>query len=157
VLTIASGAKVMMTPRSAGSAGVKTLEVGTLNLSASGTLDLADNDLVVNNGSFAAIRGLVLSGFGHSSGGITSSMSDGRQILALFDNALVGAGSWNGQAIGANAVVGKYTYFGDVNLDGKVSGDDYTLVDANLGTDPGLGLEWLRGDANQGQSQREGS
>jgi hypothetical protein len=40
--------------------------------------------------------------------------------------------------------VGKYTYFGDANLDGKVTGDDYVSVDANLGT----GDSWLEGDFN---------
>ena len=51
-------------------------------------------------------------------------------------------------AIGANAVVGKYTYFGDANIDGQVSGDDYTVIDANLDTIPAVGLEWLSGDMN---------
>jgi hypothetical protein len=88
-----------------------------------------------------------LAGFGNTTG-IISSTSDGSQILALFDNSLVGASEWAGQPIGANAVVGKYTYFGDANLDGQVTGDDYTVVDANLNTDPAAGLEWLSGDAN---------
>ena len=48
----------------------------------------------------------------------------------------------------ANAIVGKYTFFGDVNFDGQVTGDDYTVIDANLSTDPAPGLEWLSGDAN---------
>jgi hypothetical protein len=41
-----------------------------------------------------------------------------------------------GLAIGPNAIVGKYTYFGDVNIDGQVTGDDYTVIDANLNTSP---------------------
>jgi hypothetical protein len=35
-----------------------------------------------------------------------------------------------------------------VNFDGRVTGDDYTVVDAHLNTDPGAGAEWLNGDAN---------
>jgi hypothetical protein len=142
-LTIGAGSKATIRPNG-GSAGVSILD--TLNLS--GTLDLNNNDLVVNLGSYASIRGLVLTGFGTSGPGITSSTSDGSQILALFDNALVGAGDWLGLPIGANAIVGKYTYFGDANIDGQVTGDDYTVLDANLNTTPPLGLEWLSGDMN---------
>jgi len=59
----------------------------------------------------------------------------------------VGATQWAGQPIGSSAIVGKYTYFGDMNLDGQVTGDDYT-VDSNLNTTPLAGLAWPRGDAN---------
>ena len=142
-LTISGGA-VHVTPSGA-AAGVSVVE--SLSLGANTQLDLADNDLVVNQGSFTTIQALVLNGFGNHTG-IASSTSDGSQILALFDNAQVGAGDWQGLPIGANAVVGKYTYFGDVNIDGQVTGDDYTVIDANLNTTPVQGLGWLSGDAN---------
>jgi hypothetical protein len=119
-----------------------------LSIDAASTLDLADNDLIVNSGNFTELRALVFAGFGNSSGGIISSTSDGSQILALFDNALISTTEWLGVPISPNAVVGKYTYFGDVNLDGQVTGDDYTIVDSNLNTSPPVGLEWLSGDAN---------
>jgi autotransporter-associated beta strand protein len=119
----------------------------SLSIAPSAALDLCDNDLVVNNGSFSNIRALVISGFGNTTG-ITSSTSNGSQILALFDNSLVGAADWQGTPIGANAVVGKYTYFGDANIDGQVTGDDYTVIDASLNTTPSAGLAWLSGDMN---------
>src|SRR4029078_5662138 len=50
--------------------------------------------------------------------------------------------------IAPNASVGKYTYFGDLNFDGQVTGDDYGTIDANLNTTPAPGRAWLRGDAN---------
>jgi hypothetical protein len=142
-LTIGAGSKVTIRANGT-SAGVSILD--TLNLS--GTLDLNNNDLVVNLNTFASIRGLVLAGFGTTGPGITSSTSDGSQILALFDNGFVGATDWEGQPIGANAIVGKYTYFGDANIDGQVTGDDYTVIDANLNTTPPDGLAWLSGDMN---------
>jgi hypothetical protein len=40
------------------------------------------------------------------------------------------------------------TYFGDANIDGQVTGDDYTVIDANLNTTPLAGLAWLSGDMN---------
>ena len=144
-LTVADGAIARLTPRTA---GVKTLQVGDLDLDASGTLDLANNDLVVSSGVFSDIRNLVIAGFGTWGPGIISSTSDGSQILALFDNALVGSSDWNGGGISPNAIVGKYTYFGDANIDGQVTGDDYTVIDASLSTTPLAGLAWLCGDAN---------
>ena len=112
---------------------------------------MADNDLVVNNAAFTPVRTSVLAGFGSPAGpGIVSSTSDGSQILALFDNALLASplSDWLGQPISTTAIVGKYTYFGDMNLDGQVTGDDYTVIDANLNTTPAAGLAWLHGDAN---------
>jgi autotransporter-associated beta strand protein len=144
-LIVANGAVASLTPRTA---GVKTLQVGTLNLNTTGALDLADNDLVVDSGSYTTIRALVIQGLGPSTTGIDSSTSTGATRLALFDNALVNLTSWNGGTIAAGAIVGKYTYFGDVNIDGQVTGDDYTVVDSNLNTTPATGLEWVRGDAN---------
>jgi hypothetical protein len=145
-LKLISGGRMNLAP-----GGDKTLRAGTLSIDASSTLDLNDNDLVVNDPtSFAAIQALVLTGYGNTSGGIISSTGNGAEntIHALFDNALVGATDWNGVPIDPDAVVGKYTYFGDVNLDGQVTGDDYTIIDSNLDTDPAVGIEWLSGEAN---------
>jgi hypothetical protein len=131
-----------------GANGSRVLRTAGLSVAPTGTVDLKDNDLIVDDGSYTDVRAKVLAGFGGGLGGITSTSSDGSQILALFDNALIGSTDWNGETIGANAVVGKYTYFGDVNFDGQVTGDDYTIIDSNLNTTPAVGLEWLSGDAN---------
>ena len=124
-----------------------TAFLSALAVAGTGALDLRDNDVVVDSANFTTIRQLVIAGFG-SATGITSSTSDGSEILALFDNALVGQAQWEGQPIAPNAIVGKYTYFGDTNLDGDVTGDDYTVIDANLSTTPLPGFAWLAGDAN---------
>jgi len=127
-----------------------------------GTLDLNDNDLVVNYGTnpseFANVQQAVFAGYSASvdpsKTGIISTTSQnnaGVTILALFDNAMIGVGDWpagSGNTVPANAVIGKYTYFGDVSFDGQVTGDDYAIIDANLGTVPDPGVAWLAGDAN---------
>src|SRR5204863_4789296 len=95
------------------STGVSSMS--TLSIDPAAALDLSDNDLIVNAGNFSAIRAQVLSGFGATTGGITSSTSNGSQILALFDNALIGASTWQGHTLSASAIVGKYTFFGDVS------------------------------------------
>ena len=65
-------------------------------------------------------------------------------VLAVADTGAWGKTEFNGVTVDTTTVVGKYTYFGDANLDGKVTGDDYVSVDANLGT----GDSWLEGDFN---------
>jgi len=127
--------------------GSRFLHAGNLTIDPNAALDLKDNDLIVDSAAFTDIRAQVLAGFGATTS-ITSSTSDGSQILALFDNNLVGATDWDGEPIAASAIVGKYTYFGDVNFDGQVTGDDYTIIDSNLNTTPPVGFEWLSGDAN---------
>ncbi len=146
VMTVASG-------------GDKVLRLSTLSIDSTAKLDLNDNDLVVNSGDFSTIQNLVFAGYRDhvdtAATGIvssTSQASSGKTILALFDNALVGRTDWpagSGQTISSSAIVGKYTYFGDTNLDGQVTGDDYGAVDANLGS-TGLnpGNAWLLGDTN---------
>jgi hypothetical protein len=143
-VVVDNGARINIQSRASGGSAIHTT---TLSLGATGILDTADQDLVVNQGVFSDIQGLVIAGFGSNSA-ITSSTSDGSQILALFDNTFVSASDWNGTPISATAVVGKYTYFGDMNIDGQVTGDDYTVIDANLNTTPLAGLAWLSGDAN---------
>ncbi len=138
--------------------GSKVLYTGTLSIAGTGALDLADHDLVVNNGSFSTIESYVLAGYrdlpDSSASGIVSSTAQangGLTILALFDNSLAGATDWplgSGNSIPSNAIIGRYTYFGDSNLDGMVTGDDYGAVDANLGQTVAAGLSWLYGDMN---------
>jgi fibronectin-binding autotransporter adhesin len=155
-LVVADTAKATMTPRTA---GVKVLQVGTLNLNSTGTLDLNDNDLVVTTGNFATLQGLVFAGYRSgpdtTATGIVSTTSQtvhgGTTILALFDNSLAGFGDWpagSGQTIAGNAIVGKYTYIGDTNMDGQVTAQDYTATDSNLGTSVDLAISWFYGDTN---------
>jgi hypothetical protein len=110
-------------------------------------LQISDNDLVVESGNFTTIRSWVSQGA--SGGAGINSSADAGQLLALFDNALVGAASFDGQPIFVSAIVGKFTYIGDANLDGQVTGDDYTVIDSNLNTDPAAGKEWVAGDMNR--------
>jgi fibronectin-binding autotransporter adhesin len=156
-LTVANSAKTVMTARVANVR--KVMQVGTLNLNTTGTLDLNDNDLVVDNGVFSDVQAKVFAGYGTTPDtnltGITSTVGQntgGVAILALFNNALFGVTDYpfgSGQTIGANAIVGKYTYIGDTDWNGEVNSQDYTAVDANLGTTGiDLGAAWFSGDTN---------
>ncbi len=142
--------------------GSRNLYTNGLQIDAGGKLDLNDHDLVVNytgTSPFSSLWQMVLQGYSDSPDpsktGIISTIGQntgGTRLLMLFDNASVGAAEWppgSGQTIEPNAVVGTYTYFGDTNLDGQVTGDDYGAIDANLGQtnlDPGTAI--LMGDTN---------
>jgi hypothetical protein len=142
-----------------GNSGV--MYVNGLTVAATAALDLNDNDLVVTYGSnpspFSTIQGYVFSGYSStpdpSKTGIVSATGQvaGNTILAVFDNALVGASDWpsgSGHTVDANSVIGKYTYFGDVDLDGQVTPGDYGILDANFGTTPPPGIAIISGDAD---------
>ncbi len=90
----------------------------------------------------ATIRGYLINGFNGTAGG------------AIVSSAASGALFGVGYADGADGVVAglssgqleiKYTLYGDANLDGLVSGDDFTILAANLGKSVS---NWDQGDFN---------
>jgi hypothetical protein len=66
-------------------------------------------------------------------------------ILALFEASDLGLTAWNGMDVDADALIGKYTYAGDANLDGQVDAFDYSVVDDNFGSS---GVTFALGDLN---------
>ncbi len=152
-LTIGAGGRVIVDAADDG------LSLNTLSLNASGALDLNDNDLAINTAAFSDIHNSVVAGYRDSpdtaATGIISTISQdtgGKTILLLLDNSYIGVTDWpsgSGHSVSSNAVLGKYTYFGDTNIDGQITGDDYGAIDANLGATgipPGVAV--LAGDTN---------
>ncbi|MEA2707878.1 MAG: hypothetical protein QOF78_479 [Phycisphaerales bacterium] len=132
-------------------------------------LDLRDNDLVVNysgasplgisNGArYTGVTGNIqsASNAGAWDGpGITTSMSDaasGLTTLGIAEAAdvlgLTGSDTalWGGQTVDATSLLIKYTYAGDLNLDGLISGDDYSAIDFNINVPGASG--YYNGDVN---------
>jgi hypothetical protein len=139
--------------------GKNYLQVDTLAINANARLDLNDNDLIVNSGNFAALQSMVLSGYSGSldasKRGIVSTSAQntgGATILALVANSLAGYTEYppgSGNSIATGAILGKYTYLGDTNMDGSVTPQDYTAVDSNLGaTGINPGIAWFYGDTD---------
>ncbi len=135
------------------------LQTAMLSIDPLGTLDLNDNDFIAGGVPFSTVQNWIFDGYSatpdstrHGIISTVSQNSGGNAMLMVFDNALAGIGEWpvgSGNSAPANAICGKYTYFGDTNLDGTVTGDDYDTIDANLGTtglDPGIAI--LYGDTN---------
>jgi len=142
-------------------AGNRYLQLSNLSIAPAAKLDLNDNDFILaytGAAPFSTMFNYVETGFrvtpDPSATGIISTTGqnlNGLTILVLFDNALFNSTEWpigSGHTVPAHAIIGKYTWFGDLNLDGQVTGDDYAVIDSNLGTTPVVGRGWIDGDAN---------
>ena len=147
-LTVPTGGSVTLDPNP----NRTVLVVGSLALTG-GTVDVGNGDLVVRNGSLAAVTAGVAAGV--AAGGIVSStaaanatrlttigvIQDARNGTAIYS----ASHPFDGTAPAATDVLVKYTYFGDANLDGKVDGQDYGLIDN--GFNQAL-TGWFNGDFN---------
>jgi hypothetical protein len=130
-----------------------------------GKLDLNDNDMIVQNGNLTNIVSQIKEGFNASggywngAGGIVStSAATATNFLTTLgaiqnDNGdgtpLYGSGApyglFDGQNPGEAAVLVKYTYYGDADLNGVVDGRDYSRID--IGFREHL-TGWVNGDFN---------
>jgi glucose/arabinose dehydrogenase len=138
-----------------------------LALASTATLDIGAGAMIINNvdigwstgGSYSGITGSVASGFSEGSWtgpGITSRFAaDGAGLTGVgigLASAIVGldeaesVGVWRGETVTGNSVLLTFTYMGDANLDGFISGDDYSTIDFNMGAPGGNG--YFQGDFN---------
>jgi hypothetical protein len=138
--------------------GATASKVSSLTIAAGTKLDLADNKLVVtganvgsaSGGIYSGIQGLVQQGT-TAAVGLTTWMPDaqsGLTTLAVARAQDVGyaGGMFGGVSVASGDVLVMYTYMGDANLDGFISGDDYTTIDFNTATPGAAG--YGNGDFN---------
>ncbi|MGE5608694.1 MAG: ELWxxDGT repeat protein [Bacillota bacterium] len=124
--------------------GPKVLRIANLSFGEGASLDLGDNLLVSPFVSgdpeklIDKLTGYVRSAYSDAEHrwqgpGLTSSLAqrDPRMGLAVVPNRLED-GQLLDPSVDANAVLVKCTLNGDVNLDGKVDGDDYFLADSGF-------------------------
>jgi hypothetical protein len=168
-LTIGSGATFVAAaniPDMAHLAGhanrsVLVLQPGGLSVSGTGTLDLNDNDLIIQGGASesSTIEALIAAGFNGGawtldpgSSGITSSeaaatanLATGNTALGWASNGDLAYGSFDGVTVDSTDLIVKYTYYGDVDLNGAVdAATDLTQIDSNYGMKSGA--TWDLGD-----------
>ncbi len=156
-LFIASGGSVQMAD-----AGGMALDVNTLVLS--GTLNLADNDLIVNTPTaspaastamttlqedvYAGVNATSTQHIVYSSTAVTDGMTLG-VAPAVDVQPEGGPTTLDGQTIPSTALIVRYTLPGDANLDGIVNGDDAGIVAGNFNADTGTTPPlWYNGDFN---------
>ncbi len=134
--------------------GGKTLVVGNVSISGGGSLNLNDNAMVVRGGaSAAAIGDLIRPSFNNGNwngagGAITSgsAAADASRLTALGygSNADLHKSSFAGVTnLTPDDVLVKYTYYGDSDLSGVTTLDDFTLF---LNGYQNAGTDWFRGD-----------
>jgi len=118
-------------------AGGGVLRTGGLSIIGEGILDIAENDLIIQ--STAADRGAELarvfnwikSARSGDAGIATSAGGQATTLAVSINDTGTGVlfGQFAGEAVDANCVLVKYTWDGDMNLDGVVNADDYFLID----------------------------
>jgi hypothetical protein len=145
---------------SIGSGGIATLSapassalvVQSLAISGTGKLDLRDNDLVVDYASTSPIG--VWNPATSSYTGITALLASKAIMTSLASGTYKGLGvaetsqvgtSFDGETFDTTAVVVKYTYLGDVDLNGVINILDYTRMDQGNGAGS---TGWYNGDLN---------
>jgi GH25 family lysozyme M1 (1,4-beta-N-acetylmuramidase) len=135
-----------------GTGGTKTLVINALSITSGGVLDLADNAMVYKNGDLAAVRAMIAAayqgGTWSGTGGITSSAAasdpSGTTALGYSSNAELNKSSFAGETgLTSTDVLVKYTYYGDSDLGGSVTLDDFTLF---LSGYQSAGSSWMKGD-----------
>jgi GH43 family beta-xylosidase len=129
-----------------------TLVVSSLAITSGGRLDLAGNALIVRDGNVAGVRTQIAAGFNNGAwngaGGIASSAAaaDANALTAIgyASNASLNRTSFAGvTGLTPTDVLVKYTYYGDADLSGAVTLDDFTLFFGGYQT---LKTTWIAGD-----------
>jgi autotransporter-associated beta strand protein len=162
-LTTSSALNVSGTGKIASSSGGgKVFKTNAVTATGGGSIDLADNRLIVANASAGAaattaanLTALLKNGFNggqwNGGAGIVTSRPNAGPATHLTALAVAVAGdvnltgqSWAGQTLAATDAVVMYTYGGDADLNGKLDGDDYFRIDSNINIAGASG--WTKGD-----------
>jgi hypothetical protein len=144
-----------------GTSVVKAMDLGNFGADpnmATSMLNLNDNDLIVDyetgNSPFNQISAWITQGFNGGDwlgNGISSAATADPNYGALAgigfaDNAAGLTGEFSGQTVDDSAVLVKFTWYGDADLNGAVNTDDFGLWVAGFSGDPGTSPTWLYGD-----------
>ena len=135
--------------------GTVASNVDTLTIS-SGTLDLNNNDLIVNTTPKATIENLVRTarnngawnGAGINSSAARNNAAHNTTLGVLSGSEYISASgttTFSGDTVSASDTLVKYTWYGDANFDGRVTFDDYTKIDTGFNQHL---TGWFNGDFN---------
>ena len=117
-----------------------------LDLASEAKLDAANNDFIVDYVDTSPIETLIGQYLGTQ---IIANGEDGFGLptyLAIAEAADLGAVEFGGVVVDETAVLAKFTYVGDANLDGQVDALDYERVDLAIGNTGVFGT--AQGDLN---------
>lgn len=154
-ITITQGGVVKINSSGTNSGLSMTKALSISGSTPQGKFDLTDNDLIIDySGSspIATVRSYLQAGYNSGSWdgtGLTSSLggqsfSLGITALGFGEASTLGLSTFTGQTVDSDSVLIKYTFYGDMNLDGDVDNSDYMAFLPNLGM--GSGAYWTDGD-----------
>ena len=169
-LTITNGKTATVYNQTSGYVSILTVR----SLAINGMLDIMSNAIDIQSGNtapLASITALLKQGdangtwAGTGGVGIVSSTAaantmhntaigslQNNQGGSVIYGTAAGQSLFDGIAPAANDVLVKYTYYGDANLDGKVDGSDYSLIDNSYNKEHAPGgtdiTGWYNGDFN---------
>ena len=141
-----------------------TQDLDSLSVNDTGSVDLRDQKLVLRNAevgsaeasTYTGVSGLIqrgrAGGAWNGAGGIVTSMPEATSGLTTFAVATAEQAGYVGSTFGgvsalsADDVLVMYTCAGDANLDGFISGDDYSAIDFASGISGATG--YANGDFN---------
>lgn len=125
--------------------GDKVLATNSLSISGPSKLDLADNDMIVNDPSMSlsTIQSYLANNSIRSSSAANN--PDDNTTLGYGLASDLGVNTFSNEPVVPSALLIKYTYHGDTDLDGRVTADD--LIRADRGRAKNLST-WLWGDSN---------
>jgi autotransporter-associated beta strand protein len=129
----------------------KALTLSSVTTGGTGKLDLTNNSLIVRNSSLTAVQNLIKQGFTNGTwngSGITSSTAaadpSGITAIGCASNGVLTKTNFKGvTGLTPNDVLVKYTYYGDADLSGAVTLDDFTLFLSGYQTGK---TTWVNGD-----------
>ena len=158
VLNITGGGRATVRPdgTNTGLSVVQNLALGGSPGAWQGTLDLTNNDLVIDYDLATPlltvvdqIRTAFNGGAWNGPGGITSSAADANNFgLGYAESSSVFTtfpATFSGQSVDDTAVLIKFTRYGDANLDGQVNLADFNALASNFGQSNRF---WRQGDVN---------
>ncbi len=134
------------------------LKLGALDVADAGTIDLNDNDLLVDYAGasvLASIQAWINSartggtwlGTGISSTAAKNATPKKTTLGAIeaveFKSLYGPSATFDGQTLDDTSVLVKYTYYGDADFNGIINFDDYARIDNGFSTNR---TGWLNGD-----------
>ncbi len=116
------------------SGGDKVVRANTVSIAAGSKIDLSDNKLITqsavgswNGSAYSGVLGLAVSGRLATS---QASATSGLTTIAVAANSDLNKTTFGGESVGGSDVLVMYTYAGDADLTGKITGDDYFRIDS---------------------------
>jgi T5SS/PEP-CTERM-associated repeat protein len=157
VLNITGGgrATVRLDGTDAGVSVLQNLAIGGSPGAWTGTLDLTDNDLIIDYDLTTPLLAVAdqirtaYNGGAWNGNGITSTSANANNVaLGYAESSSIFAtfpATFSGQQVDDTAVLVKFTRYGDANLDGTVNLADFNALAANFGQSNRF---WRQGDFN---------